>query len=136
MTSGGDSIHGIISPFQDRYTQKKTHIHTHTNTPTEVRESLAVLLVELQELEDVFEHLFWGVEAPDEVQMFPVLNLLMVDQVGDLGEQDGYVLGVRQRIVSPGKQSCRNLHVLHVVQWWGRLVVVGHVALEAIVVGH
>lgn len=56
--------------------------HTNTNTPTEVRDRFA--FSELQELEDVREHLFRGVETPDEVQMFPVRDALVVDQVGDL----------------------------------------------------
>ena len=44
--------------------------------------------MELHEFEDVWIHLFRGVKAPDEVQMFPVLDVLVEDQVGDLSQRD------------------------------------------------
>ena len=44
--------------------------------------------MELHEFEDLWIHQFRGVQTPDEVQMFPVLDILVKDQVGDLGQRD------------------------------------------------
>ena len=44
--------------------------------------------MELHEFEDLWIHQFRGVQTPDEVQMFPVLDMLVKDQVGDLGQRD------------------------------------------------
>lgn len=64
-------------------------------------------------------HLLGGVQAPNEVQVFPVLDVAVVHQVGDLGEQHGNVLRVSKCVVTSGPQGRRHLHVPDVVQWRG-----------------
>lgn len=52
----------------------------------------------MHQLQDVGEHDVWSVESPDEVQMFPVLDVLMEDQLRDLGTEN-------QLPVSSGHQN-------------------------------
>lgn len=55
------------------------------------RESSLKML--LQQLQDGGEHLLGSVQTPDEVQMLPVLDVLMVDQVRDLQEDKNQNFG-------------------------------------------
>lgn len=50
-----------------------------------------------------------------------MLDVAVVHQVGDLGEQHGNVLRVSKGVVTSGPQGRRHLHVLDVVQRRGRL---------------
>lgn len=89
-----------------------------------------VLEVLSHELHHLVVHLLRGVQAPDEVQVLPVRDALVVDQVGDLLEEQVHVVGVGQRVVAPRPQSGGHLHVRHMVQWRGRLEGAGHTRLE------
>lgn len=53
-----------------------TRKHTHTHK-----------LVFLQQLQDGGEHELWSIKTPDEIQMFPVFDVLMKDEVGHLDTQ-------------------------------------------------
>lgn len=62
-----------------------------------------------------------GVQAPDEVQMLPLRNALVVHQVGDLHLQEGDVLVVREPVPTSAPDSSRHQHVPHIVNGRGTL---------------
>lgn len=73
------------------------------------------------EFDHVTEHLLWRVQAPNEVQVLPMLDVAVEDQIGDLCEEDVYIIGVGQGVVASRPEGCRDLHVSDIIEWWGGL---------------
>lgn len=67
-------------------------------------------------------HLLWGIQTPDEVQVLPVFNVMVVHQFGYLCQQQSYVLRICQSVLPTRPQGCGYRHVPHVVQGRGRLI--------------
>ncbi|KAI1231580.1 hypothetical protein IHE44_0007651 [Lamprotornis superbus] len=64
-----------------------------------------------------------GIEAQDEIHVVPVGNHLVVQQVLDLGEEEGSVPGVSQAVLPRVPDGRGHLHALHVVErsfLWGQ----------------
>lgn len=57
-----------------------------------------------------------GVQAPEEVQMLPLGEELAVQHVGDLEQQHGDVIDVRQRVPAAAPHGGGHEHVSHVVK--------------------
>lgn len=66
------------------------------------------LAVLVQQLQDVGEHDVGSVESPDEVQMFPVLDVLMEDQLRHLDTENQLPVAA---VISTPKPGLRTVQV-------------------------
>lgn len=62
-----------------------------------------------------------GIEAQHEIHVVPVGNQLVVEQVPDLGQEEGGVPGVSQAVQPRAPDGRGHLHVPHVVERRPRL---------------